>query len=748
MANNLTAPNIQPSATVIADTGLFFVPLDANNDYDPLTRNGVVQGIQLSPGALPPSVSQVVREGEYYPVPVSACLDLNSVSGGLLVPRLTNDTITSDDFVPTNGMIVYNTTLGSMDMFIDGAWENFTQGNGDVAGPAEAVEGNIAVYGDMTGKVIIDSGVGIEAVEALNGSKAATVNLLTDLGFLQFTNLIGAIYVTDTGVTNYLAQEFVLNTVGGLTQGCTIVNGTTGGVSSTSISALLEIQSTTGALLLSRMTTVERDALVNPVNGLMIYNTDSGVNAVQAYEGGTWKTLSDAGTGTVTSVATTGFITTESGSAITNSGTLKIANSNPDTLLGFESGTGIPTNITAGAGISITGGQISATGAATVAITAGTGLGASPASPIEGVGELFIQNTGLTAGNYFASIMSFNAQGQATGVVQPVSLFDTNLASIAIPNQLGSLLGLNPTVSQYVTALGWQAMPRVATNGPTSAAYNTALGAASLDYFGFGQYNIGIGYGSGAYNGTAVNAYQANSCIFIGSFTTTNQGTLSNAMALGTGTSVNSSNSTVIANKSYIGFNEPDPQYPLDIGPVARGDVGQKIAAIQLQASEAVPTTPNSGNVVLYANSGVLAYRLASGDTQNVLGISSSITPGTYNKFTISSEGVITAGVSGGQIVSVTTVSLASSAYNVLATDYIVAVTSTTNSNNVYLPAATPDIDGQTYIVKDQGGNAASSNIAVHVFGGGSIDGVSAKLISTNYGYLSFYTDGNAWYTG
>lgn len=37
-------------------------------------------------------------------------------------------------------------------------------------------------------------------------------------------------------------------------------------------SALLELVSTTKGLIFSRMTTAQRDAIVNPINGLVIYN--------------------------------------------------------------------------------------------------------------------------------------------------------------------------------------------------------------------------------------------------------------------------------------------------------------------------------------------------------------------------------------------------------------------------------------------------------------------------------------------
>ena len=50
-------------------------------------------------------------------------------------------------------------------------------------------------------------------------------------------------------------------------------------------SAILELQSTVGALLLPRMTTAQRDALT-AVNGMLIYNSTTGVT--EAYEGGAW----------------------------------------------------------------------------------------------------------------------------------------------------------------------------------------------------------------------------------------------------------------------------------------------------------------------------------------------------------------------------------------------------------------------------------------------------------------------------
>ncbi len=57
------------------------------------------------------------------------------------------------------------------------------------------------------------------------------------------------------------------------------------GTTSPATSALLELSSTVGALLLTRMTTTSRDALT-PVDGMILYNSTE--NRIEAYENGYW----------------------------------------------------------------------------------------------------------------------------------------------------------------------------------------------------------------------------------------------------------------------------------------------------------------------------------------------------------------------------------------------------------------------------------------------------------------------------
>lgn len=60
------------------------------------------------------------------------------------------------------------------------------------------------------------------------------------------------------------------------------------GTATPTTSALLDLTSTTGAMLLPRMTTVQRDALT-AANGMVIYNTTT--KAVEGYEDGSWVNL-------------------------------------------------------------------------------------------------------------------------------------------------------------------------------------------------------------------------------------------------------------------------------------------------------------------------------------------------------------------------------------------------------------------------------------------------------------------------
>ncbi|OHB77363.1 MAG: hypothetical protein A2Z34_11500 [Planctomycetes bacterium RBG_16_59_8] len=59
------------------------------------------------------------------------------------------------------------------------------------------------------------------------------------------------------------------------------------GTTSPATSAMLDVSSTTGAILIPRMTTAQRNALT-AANGMIVYNTST--NAFNFYENGAWAT--------------------------------------------------------------------------------------------------------------------------------------------------------------------------------------------------------------------------------------------------------------------------------------------------------------------------------------------------------------------------------------------------------------------------------------------------------------------------
>ncbi len=85
--------------------------------------------------------------------------------------------------------------------------------------------------------------------------------------------------------------------------------------------------------------------------------------------------------------------------------------------------------------------------------------------------------------------------------------------------------------------------------------------------------------------------------------------------------------------------------------------------------------------------------------------------------------------------------------YVVLASDYMIAYTSLSTGRTVTLPTPGSGNTNQMYIIKDQSGNAGTSNITISSSGGATIDGAASKTISTAWGVLKVYTNGTNWFT-
>lgn len=84
-------------------------------------------GTPAVPGATP--TPTMVADGTPFGVPVSAALEIQSVLGALLLPRLTQTQISS--LIPTFGMLVYNISTDTFQAYtVAGQWITIGQGEG------------------------------------------------------------------------------------------------------------------------------------------------------------------------------------------------------------------------------------------------------------------------------------------------------------------------------------------------------------------------------------------------------------------------------------------------------------------------------------------------------------------------------------------------------------------------------------------------------------------------------------------
>ena len=84
--------------------------------------------------------------------------------------------------------------------------------------------------------------------------------------------------------------------------------------------------------------------------------------------------------------------------------------------------------------------------------------------------------------------------------------------------------------------------------------------------------------------------------------------------------------------------------------------------------------------------------------------------------------------------------------YSVTTTDYYIGVDSTSNIVKVTLPVATSMLDGQTIIVKDEGGSANANNITISGSAADTIDGQNQVVLESPHASIQLYCNGTTKY--
>jgi hypothetical protein len=82
--------------------------------------------------------------------------------------------------------------------------------------------------------------------------------------------------------------------------------------------------------------------------------------------------------------------------------------------------------------------------------------------------------------------------------------------------------------------------------------------------------------------------------------------------------------------------------------------------------------------------------------------------------------------------------------YTITMQDEIVGVTDTSSARTITLPSAATVRSGALYTIKDESGAAVTNNITIARAGSDTIDGATSKVINTNYGVVTLYSDGTS----
>jgi hypothetical protein len=263
----------------------------------------------------------------------SAVLDITATGKGLLIPRMT---LANRPASPATGLIIYQTDNTPGFYYYNGtSWVMLSSGSLSGSGTisqipfftnSNTISGSNNFLWDNTGNKITINGLndgtpaagfsnwisgnfggsggnrvvmGVQNGEATIGGHNNTLTGWADL-VLQPANQ-GNIGIGKNSPTVKLDVEGDIKSSATVTANNVVTtNITANNVSSNKVitgtnltplsaNAALEINTTTGALLLSRLSTTERDALANPINGMIIHNITT--NTLDIYSLGRWRSI-------------------------------------------------------------------------------------------------------------------------------------------------------------------------------------------------------------------------------------------------------------------------------------------------------------------------------------------------------------------------------------------------------------------------------------------------------------------------
>lgn len=304
-------------------------------------------------------------------------------------------------------------------------------------------------------------------------------------------------------------------------------------------SASLDITSTTKGLLIPRMTTPDRNAIVNPASSLIIFNTT--LNDVE-YNAGTASTPKWVSATTANNGLNTTSGVTQLGGDLTKA----------TTISGLTS-----TNKLSFTGTGISMFNINSTGLSFNGSNNRLGLGTTtPTKTLEVVGE--IKGTRMIA-NGAGAVSSNTAIGENSLAANTSG--NNNLANGF------STLQANTTGSNNV------AVGSLAAKDNTTGSNNIALGRSTLTSNIAGSNNVVFGALAGMSNADGTSTTSLNDSILIGYYASAQGNSQTNQIAIGNNVDGLGSNTVVIGNdaviktalKGNVGIGTTEPAAKLDV---------------------------------------------------------------------------------------------------------------------------------------------------------------------------------------
>lgn len=199
----------------------------------------------------------------------SSLLDLKSSNKGLLIPRMSTLEKTSIAS-PATSLLVFDTDLSSFQYYNGTTWQTILNGTKTTNGIQLGY--NLGIGTAPLASTSLTLASALSGTSATFSSNVSMANLTASgtASITGNTTISGTLGAGNTSVTGTLSASGNTTLSGTLSSGATTVNGS------------LTVNTTTGAFVLPRLTTAERDALVNPVYGTMIYNTTTNKVQVRA----------------------------------------------------------------------------------------------------------------------------------------------------------------------------------------------------------------------------------------------------------------------------------------------------------------------------------------------------------------------------------------------------------------------------------------------------------------------------------